>query len=320
MTWPDHCSLEGAGLDPEALERYLEEQIYSLPGADAYRESFTILLTGSRAMGRCVDNSDVDLEVVCPAEVRRRVQRECLAAGVIQNEGTSFFRRPVEDWGRYFGEERGRPHFAITPLETVQRHFREFDDIWLWIWTNARIIVDPGNQFTRVRDSWHGYPRDVLVRKLKHRWLTAWYWVIDVYPHHHAGNRDMLAAAQALLNGIAELLKFFFLADGRPFPYHEKLLHVAEETTLGRRYANVLLEQVELVVGCREPDLPAWQRLEKVAGFLLDDEAHPLYDVIIGLDADCCQAMREAGVERDWVDDWYPNIGQLLNGELGPPP
>ena len=53
--------LSGTGIDPAALERFIEEQIYALPGTDRHREQFSILLTGSRddrrrrrqRVGRC---------------------------------------------------------------------------------------------------------------------------------------------------------------------------------------------------------------------------------------------------------------------------
>ncbi|MHC4481056.1 MAG: hypothetical protein ACYS1C_08850 [Planctomycetota bacterium] len=62
-------SLEERGIDPAALDRFIEEQIYALPGVDGPSEVFTILLTGSRGAGIHTDESDVDIDLVCPQAI-----------------------------------------------------------------------------------------------------------------------------------------------------------------------------------------------------------------------------------------------------------
>jgi hypothetical protein len=42
-------NLEGTGIDRDTLGRYIQEEVYSLPGVDRQREVFSVLLTGSRA-------------------------------------------------------------------------------------------------------------------------------------------------------------------------------------------------------------------------------------------------------------------------------
>ncbi|MHB9130869.1 MAG: hypothetical protein ACYDBB_07225 [Armatimonadota bacterium] len=70
--------LDNTGIDATALQRYIEEQIYTLPGTDRQREEFTILLTGSRSMVLHSPQSDVDLDVLCPLEVYASVHRAVL--------------------------------------------------------------------------------------------------------------------------------------------------------------------------------------------------------------------------------------------------
>lgn len=61
-----HDSLENTGIRPEALQRFIDEQIYTLAGTDRHAEVFTILLTGSRAVGIHTEESDIDIDVLCP--------------------------------------------------------------------------------------------------------------------------------------------------------------------------------------------------------------------------------------------------------------
>jgi predicted nucleotidyltransferase len=58
-------TLESVGIDPRAMDRYIAEQIYTLPGVARPEEQFSIVLTGSRSVGAQTPESDVDLEVLC---------------------------------------------------------------------------------------------------------------------------------------------------------------------------------------------------------------------------------------------------------------
>lgn len=161
-----------SGIDPSALRRFIEEQIYTLPGVDNHAEVLTILLTGSRAFGGFRPTSDVDLDIVCPLAAYKSLQRAAYEAGLIKSkESFGWWVQRDEDWHRYYGKEVGRPHFSVTALEMVQSQFASYEDVPIWVWTNARIVADPGGQFQRVRESFRGCPRDVLVRKLKYHYL-----------------------------------------------------------------------------------------------------------------------------------------------------
>jgi len=308
---------ESAGTDGAVLWRSIEEQIYSLPGVDSPRDAFTMLVTGSRAAGIYTESSDVDLDVLCPEPVYLSVQRAAFEAGRVKSERSFWFVLRDEDWHRYFGARMGRPHFSLTSLDRVEEQFRDYDDVGIWIWTNGQVLADPGEQSERIRRAWAGYPQDLLVRKIKYRWLLAGFWDVEVYPHHHSRDDELLAAGTAILNSVNELLRFFLLVEGRPFPYTEKLMRVALTTQLGREFAPMLQRAVDLTVGRTDTDTPAWRRVERAFEMLccydLSADCRRLADA-------CAQAMIEAGVPRAWVEADYDNVQELLSGSLGPVP
>lgn len=311
-------ALRGTDIDPSALKRYIEEQIYSLPGTDRHREEFSIILTGSRAVGTHADDSDVDIDVICPQTVYDEVHRASLESGIITSP-TSFWR-PLreENWERYFGKERGKPHFTLQSLETIKEQFEKHEDVPLWIWTHARPIEDPEGQFREISESFRGYPKDTLIRKIKYHWLLAGYWAIDVFPLHPKPDEDLLAAVSALSNSICSLLRFFFLVECKPFPYTERLMrHAASDTELGRRFSPMLRKCADAIAGHTKLPGNVWSRLESVFDRLhccdKSEDARRLSEA-------CARAMITAGVERNWVEADYDNIDELLQGRLGVPP
>ncbi|NIN06998.1 MAG: hypothetical protein GTO43_11735, partial [Armatimonadetes bacterium] len=148
----------------------------------------------------------------------------------------------------------------------------------------------------------------------KYRWLLAWYWAIMVYPHHHSSDEELLPAAAAMLNAVNELIKFFFLVEGKPFPYAEKLMPLSAGTKLGREFGPVLRQTVDLVVGKAEPQLSPWERLDRAFDVLCADMPED------PLEKAGYEAMIAAGVEPQWVEADFDNIDDLLLGRLGPPP
>jgi hypothetical protein len=310
-------TLRDTGLDRRALERYIEEQIYALPGTTRHREQFTILLTGGRAAGMFTPGSDVDIDVVCPREVCDAVLHAAQRARIIRGDRFFFGYLEGDDWQRYFGEGISRPHFSLVALHRVAQDFAEYRDVPLWIWTNARIITDPGDQFGRIVSTFRGYRREVLVPKIKYRWLLAAYADVDTYPHHHGSDDDLLPGATAILATVNELLRLFFLVEGEPFPYVEKLMPLAKKTALGSKFCPVLQRAVDLAVGKEASKQPAWQRLDQAIEMLLSSDVSPDAE---RLHQGCAAAMIAAGVDPAWVQADYDNIDELLSGELGPAP
>ena len=90
--------MENSGIDKDALDRYIEEQIYTLPGTDRHREQFSIVLTGSRAIGRHESYSDVDLDVLCPGPIYQSVHQACFEAGIINSPTAFRYSVKGDDW------------------------------------------------------------------------------------------------------------------------------------------------------------------------------------------------------------------------------
>jgi predicted nucleotidyltransferase len=309
---------ENMGIDEGALKRYVEEQIYTLPGIDNHRELLTVLVTGSRATEVYKPDSDYDMEVLCPRRVWEKLHRAAREKGIVKAEKSFFLVYPEEGWEKYFGEEKGRPHFSVISLDHVELHFRDYIDPWLWIWLNAKAVVDPGGQFETIRGSFQGYPPDVLVRKIKYRWLLCAYWLIEAFPLHHEKRPEaLLAAAGGVINAANEYLRLFFLLDGRPFPYTPKLVDFAALTTMGKRYLGHIQRAAGLAVGRLDPEKDPWERIEAAADLLLE-AGEP--NEAMKLENACMKAMVKAGVDPDWVNADFKNIDELLLGELGPAP
>ncbi len=310
---------EESGIDEYALRRYMEEQIYSLPGTDRHRDVFTVLLTGSRAMGKHTPDSDVDIDVLCPQEVYVPLQRACREAGITRSRESFWCPLSIkeeETWRRHFGGD-AVPHFCVNTLESVERQFAQCDDVAMWIWSNACVIADPNRQFQRTLEGFSGYPAEVLIRKIKYHWLMCWYWGIEVYPFHHDSDGDLVTAASAVLNATLEMMRVFFLVEGRPYPYTEKLPHFVRTTRLGARFAPFLEKLTSIVLGKSERRSSAWDRLDMASGLLLDGVSNP---ETVELEEETTRAIIEAGVEKEWMDDYFANMDELLLGKLGPVP
>ena len=168
-------NISDTGIPAESLQRYIAEQIYTLPGTNNPKQDLAVALTGSRACEQYTSKSDVDLDVVCTRQVFDAVHSASLRAGLVKSPTSFFCVLKDEDWGRYFGKEKGRPHFSLTPLDILDRHFRNYDDVPLWIWTHARILHDPAGRLSRIITTFTGYPKEVLIQKIKYHWLLNAY-------------------------------------------------------------------------------------------------------------------------------------------------
>ena len=312
LNWPN------IGIKESDFERYVQDQIFSLPGIQKHAELLSVAITGSRAVGKHTPKSDVDIEVVCPAPAYEALQHAAFEAGIIKSpDSFGLVTAPADGWERYFGPQVSRSHFSVLSLSDVERQIRDYEDVWLWIWTNAAIVRDPTNQLRQLLDSFDGYPSDVLVRKIKYRWLLAGYWSVNVTPFHTHTKENMAAAAAAILNTVHELLRLFFLVEGRPYPYTQKLMQYAESTPLGREFLPLFQRVVELTLGEREPRREFWERMDEPFALLNMSDSSP---ECRRLEAACAQKMMAAGVPREWVQADYKNVDDLLLGRLGPIP
>lgn len=306
--------MKNIGVDWDKVHKYIEENIYTLPGIVNNKDELTVVLTGSRAFGCFSDTSDVDIDVICSTEIFKLIQKEMFERGKTSNINLAFYNLPEENWGRYFGDIVGRPHFSIHPIEEIEKQIEEYQDTPIWIWTNAIIINDPNNQFTKIIDKFKGYPKDILEKKIKYRYLLANYWLIDGYPHNHSRDEELFSATLSLLNGINELYRFFYLVEGKPYPYTEKLSTLVIETKLGKKYKTFLNEIIDLAIGRGVENQNIWERLDEAIELILYGDISKKSEDFFN---DCDNALLEAGIDKVWVKAGYDNIDELLYGKLG---
>lgn len=309
--------MKDIGVQWTDLQKFIEDIIYTLPGIKNHKEKLTVLLTGSRAIGTYSKNSDVDIDVICTKETYNLIQKEMFDKGLTPNINQSFYYLPENDWDIYFGKDVAQPHFTITPIDIIEKQFRKYDDIPLWIWSNALIINDPNNQFEKIVSSFKSYPENILKTKVKYRYMLLSYWLIDGYPHHHSRNEEMFIASMSILNGIHELYRFFYLVEGKPYPYSEKLSLYVDRTKLGKRFRPFLDKITNLVLGHEVTEMDVWKRFDKAIELILygdeSPESNELYEA-------CDKAMIDIGIDEKWVESGYDNIDELLHGDLGPVP
>ena len=295
------------------IQKYIDEQIYALRGVKQPQKHFSILLTGSRSTGTYTPYSDVDLDVLCPTPTYNRIQKAMLKKGIIRTINESTYFLTEENWRRYFGEKVGRSHFSLIPVDEIANHFVEYHDVYLWIWTNAKALTDPDRQFQKIRGKFKGYPKNILIEKIKYHWMLSAYWAADVFPYHHA-KKDVLPAALSLINAVNELLKFFYIVEGKPFPYNEKLINFGHNTKLGKRFMPFILKVADLVTANKYKNKDVWGRLEKGNRMMNFNDKHSSCDE---LENACQKAMLKAGVSPKWVEADYGNMDELLLGKLG---
>lgn len=306
------------GVDWNDLWRYIDEQIFTLPGITNHKEKLTVLLTGSRALGTYSYNSDVDIDIICTRETFENIQHAMYQKKLTPNTRQAFYQLPTDGWDKYFGKEVSQPHFSITPIDVIEKQFKNYDDVGIWIWTNAVIINDPLKQFKTIIENFKGYTDDVLFKKVKYRYLLSLYWLIDGYPHHHKDkDEELFSASLSILNGIYEMYRLFFLLDGKPYPYAEKLPIYVSSTKLGKQFKAFLDKAINMTLGNGYENIPIWDRMDNVIEILLygdrSREARELSEA-------CDNALLSLGIDAEWVDSGYDNIDELLHGCLGPTP
>ncbi|WDV44205.1 hypothetical protein PV797_11775 [Clostridiaceae bacterium M8S5] len=277
-----------------------------------------MLLTGSRALGTYSCNSDVDIDIICSREIFDNIQRAMYQKKLTPNTSQAFYQLPTEGWDRYFGKEVSQPHFSITPIDVIEDQFKNYNDVAIWIWINAVIVIDPLKQFKSIVENFKGYTDDVLFRKVKYRYLLSLYWLIDGYPHHHKNKEEELfTASLSILNGINEMYRLFFLLDGKPYPYAEKLPIYASSTKLGKKFKAFFDKAINMTLGNGYEDITIWDRLDKVIEILLyEDKSKEARE----LSEACDNELLSLGINTDWVELGYDNIDELLHGKLGPTP
>lgn len=151
--------------DLRKLRRFVDKKLLQRPDLAECRDGLAVVLAGSRTAGYHTPVSDYDLLGLCDAPTYERLLRHTgcgpssagIDIGVDRQEAEQVLGREVD--------------FAVYEADRIRQAFQAFNDVVLWIWTNAQVIVDPCHAVSELQTSFSGYPQDILEQKLKQHFL-----------------------------------------------------------------------------------------------------------------------------------------------------
>ena len=278
----------------ELLDRYIRDELYTHPALASTRGTIGLALAGSRAVGYHVPSSDYDLLGVCDDGTFARIGEQAGRAPSVQGVHILPDKEEVQ---RRFGIE---VDVDIYPASRVLDAIRAHNDVVLWIWTHAQVIVDPDHTIAGLKDAIRPYPREVLERKIKAHFMRDF----DLSVHgitYRPDSQNLFSVVHALGAKIAEYCRICCLLDGRPYPYDKWLLHACEETSVGQRIAPIL-RRVLVTLTHLDDDLErGWPAVRRAID-ALDTEACDILE----------QAMVTWGIDRAWIDNAYHLLDDVL--------
>ncbi|MCL2517644.1 MAG: hypothetical protein FWF15_03675 [Oscillospiraceae bacterium] len=282
-------------ITPESIREFVINEIFVIPELSNYTDNLNVYLTGSRATDGYSGKSDIDLDIVCKQDIYDKIR------SVIP----TFYSLADSNFRSYFGDIR-IPHFSVSPQEKILAKLKNFDEVHMWIWGNAKLIIDNG--ISSVFDkSLFVFPQDVLIEKLKKIYMDFLYSIIDAYPNSDTSNDMKHIAVNSIYNALLSIYRFSYLAEKQPFPYTEKLVTHVKTKKLYMKFADTFKEIYILLENISGDG--AWERIEKCRGMLCYDDKYECSDEL-GEYMD--NVMLEAGCEKDWVEAGYDNIDDYL--------
>ncbi len=278
----------------DQLRHFIDSSLLQRPELIEFRGSLAIVLAGSRTVGYHTSKSDYDFLGLCDtstyAGILRKTDHDTSVAGIDipleREEAEEILGRDVD--------------FSVYETGRIQAAFQEYNDVVLWIWTNAQAIVDPFHSVSELQESFDGYPRNVLEQKLKQHFLQDF----DLSVHaltYRPESRNIFSVLNAMTSKIGEYCKMCCLLDGRPFPYEKWLLRAGADTHVGERLIPIF-EQVLSTISSIQNDLPGqWQKVR---------------EAIDAIDTEACDALeselRSWGISKAWLDRSYHELHTVL--------
>ena len=255
-------------------------------------------MAGSRSVGYEVPSSDYDFIVTSETDVFAGIAK--LAGKGNDAIGIDI---PVdrESVKREFGIE---VDIAVYDFNRITRAFSEYRDVVLWTWTNAKTLLDPDGRVAALQQSFKGYPREVLERKLKKHFLNDFHLSVHGLTYRHE-SENVFSIVYGLSAKVAEFCRLCCLLDGKPFPYEKWLLRACKETTTGIKLSPFLDKAISGVT-----------RLD--GGLVRNSEL--LSEAVRALDTDACDILEKAlvewGIERKWIKDAYGHLEDVIFEEI----
>jgi hypothetical protein len=283
----------------EPLDRYIRDALYTHPALAEARGKIGLALAGSRAVGYQVPSSDYDLLGVCDGETFARMGER---AGYDPSARGVHILTGQEEVQRRFGIE---VDVDIYPASRIRDAIRAHNDVVLWIWTHAQVIVDPDHAIAGLKSAIRPYPRIVLERKIKAHFLRDF----DLSVHgitYRPASQNLFSVVHALGAKVAEYCRMCCLLDGKPYPYDKWLLRACEETHLGKRLAPILRRVLATLTHLDNDLERSWPAVRQA---------------IDALDTEACEILEEAmvtwDIDRAWIDNAYHLLDDTLYGSLG---
>ncbi len=273
---------------------YIQNVVLNSPLLEDSRDKISFVLSGSRAVGYHVPESDYDFLGLCDSNTYARVAK--LA-------GKSPFASVI---GISLNKEAARLGDGIKAdvnlfeRSRIKQAFQDYMDVVIWIWMNTKIIVDREDTIRNLKRSFTGYPREILERKLRYHWLRDF----DLSVHsmtYQPKSQNVFSVVFALSSKIAEQCKLCCLLDGKPFPYDKWLLRACGETELGAKLSPIF-HRVTAILTKLENDLTKnWTMVR---------------EAIDAIDTEACDILEDAlvkwGFEREWIDNSLHDLGDML--------
>jgi len=214
--------------------------LLTLPRFREQAAHLTFLLVGSVATGRCGEQSDIDIAVLCEPNVY-----EAVSDGTAWDAG-----RPSET------EVDGvQLHYFAASFDDVEAKLRQLDDVFLHVYGTAVVLRDPGDQYAK-RIAWvHEQAKEIRKERLEGK--------LDMLIRRSRALEqclatcDELATARVGIELIARCAKIAALLDNAEFDPRKHLLETALNGTTGRQLENgmkQLLSSIGALGQIRDPD------------------------------------------------------------------
>ncbi|MBA7617322.1 hypothetical protein ES703_24636 [subsurface metagenome] len=192
--------------------------LLNLPSFKPYLERLSFILVGSVATGFCSEDSDIDIAIVCDEETYRAISKDTLwDAG-----------RPSET------EVNGvKLHYYAIRFNNVESKLRELDDVYLYVYSNAVVLQDAGNQYTRRFSRLTSHVSEVRKQRLEGK--------LDMLIRRSRAlkfalaEKDILSIGRICLELIILCLKVIALLDNIPFDPRKRLFTTALKGRIGQQ-------------------------------------------------------------------------------------
>jgi len=124
-------------------------------------------------------------------------------------------------------------HYYAIPFDKVENKLRELDDMYLYVYSNAIVLRDPGNQYARKFSKLSSHVFEVRKQRLEGK--------LDMLIRRYRAlksalaEKDVLSIGRICLELITLCLKVIALLDDIPFDPRKRLFTTALKGRIGQR-------------------------------------------------------------------------------------